>query len=68
MKGLYKKVLELMQMHPKDRLGRVILTASWFNDMNMGYGFNTSTACLSFCNSVMYISEENLDIGASAWK
>ena len=57
-----------MQMHPKEKLGRVILTASWFNNINMGYGFHTSTVCHIFCNNVMYISEENLDISGSAWK
>ena len=36
---LYKQVLELMQMHPKERLSRVILTVSWFNDINVGYWF-----------------------------
>ena len=62
------QVLELMQMHPKERLGRVILTASWFNDINIGYRFHTSTVCHSCCNNVTYISEENLDISGSAWK
>ena len=59
-----------MQMHPKERLGRVILTASWFDDINMGYGFRTSAVVFfySFCINVMYISEENLDISGSAWK
>ena len=28
--GYLQQVLELMQMHPKERLRRVILTASWF--------------------------------------
>ena len=40
-------VLELMQMHPKERLGRVILTASWFNDINMGYRTVCHQNCLS---------------------
>ena len=44
-------------MHPKERLGRVILTASWFNNINIGYGFYTSTVCHS-CNNAMYISEK----------
>ena len=43
-------------MHPKERLGRVLLTASWFNNINMGYRFHTSTVCHSCCNNVMYIS------------
>ena len=30
------QVLELMQMHPKERLRRVILTASWFIAINVG--------------------------------
>ena len=30
------EVLKLMQMHPKESLRRVILTASWFNDINVG--------------------------------
>ena len=63
-----EQVLELMLMHPKERLGRVISTASWFNSMNIGYRFHTSTVCHSCCNNVMYISEENLDISGSAWK
>ena len=50
-----------MQMHPKEKLGRVILTASWFDNINMGYGFHTSTVGHSCCNNVMYNSEENLD-------
>ena len=62
------QVLELMQMHPKERLGRVILTASWFNDINMGYRFHSSTVCHSCCNNVTFISEENLGISGSAWK
>ena len=61
-------VPELMQMHPKERLVRVILTASWVNNINIGYRFHTSTVCHSCCNNVMYISEENLDISGSAWK
>ena len=61
-----KQVLELMQMHPKERLGRVILTASWFDNINMGYGFHTSTVCHRCCNNVMYNSDENLDISGSA--
>ena len=64
-RSYYQQVLELMQMHPKERLGRVILTASWFN---IGYRFHTSTVCHSCCNNVMYISVENLDISGSAWK
>ena len=64
----YQQVLELMQMHPKERFGRVILTASWFNNINIGYRFHTSTVCHSCCNNVTYISEENLDISGSAWK
>ena len=51
----------------KDSSG-VILTASWFNYMNIGYRFHTSTVCHSCCNNVMYISKENLDISGSAWK
>ena len=35
-----QQVLDLMQMHPKERLGRVSLTASWFNNINMGYRFH----------------------------
>ena len=31
------QVLELMQMHPKERLRRVILTANWFIAINVGY-------------------------------
>ena len=31
------QVLELMQMHPKERLRRVILTGIWFNAINVGY-------------------------------
>ena len=31
-----KQVLELMQMHPKERLRRVILTASWFIAIDVG--------------------------------
>ena len=31
-----EQVLELMQMHPKERLRRVILTASWFIAINVG--------------------------------
>ena len=61
-----EQVLESMQMHPKERLGRIILTASWFDNMNMGYGFHTSTVCHSCCNNFIYISEENLDISGSA--
>ena len=34
---VYTQVLELMQMHPKERLRRVILTGIWFNAMNVGY-------------------------------
>ena len=63
---MIEQVLELMQMHPKERLGRVVLTASWFNNINMGYRFHTSTVCHSCCSNVMYISEENLDISGSA--
>ena len=33
---LLEQVLELMQMHPKERLRRVILTASWFIAINVG--------------------------------
>ena len=33
---MFKQVLELMQMHPKERLRRVILTASWFIAINVG--------------------------------
>ena len=35
-------LLELVSllMHPNERLGRVILTASWFNNINMGYVFH----------------------------
>ena len=33
------QVLELMQMHPKERLRRVILTASWFIAINVGQFF-----------------------------
>ena len=51
----------------KDSAG-VILTASWFNDINIGYRFHISTVCHSCCNNVMYFSEENLDISGSAWK
>ena len=51
----------------KDSAG-VILTASWFNNINIGYRFHTSTVCHSCCNNVMYISKENLDISGSAWK
>ena len=32
-----RQVLELMQMHPKERLRRVILAASWFIAINAGY-------------------------------
>ena len=32
-------VLELMQMHPKERLRRVIITASWFIAINVGQFF-----------------------------
>ena len=31
------QVLELMQTHPKEILHRVMLTASWFIDINVGY-------------------------------
>ena len=51
----------------KDSAG-VILTASWFNDINIGYRFHISTVCRSCCNNVMYFSKENLDISGSAWK
>ena len=51
----------------KDSAG-VILTASWFNNINIGYRFHTSIVCHSCCNNVMYISKENLDISGSAWK
>ena len=51
----------------KDSAG-VILTASWLNYINIGYGFHISTVCHSCCNNVMYISKENLDISGSAWK
>ena len=51
----------------KDSAG-VILTASWINDINIGYRFHTSTVCHSCCNNAMYISKENLDISGSAWK
>ena len=51
----------------KDSAG-VILTASWFNDINIGYRFHISTVCHSCCNNVMYFSKENLDISGSAWK
>ena len=51
----------------KDSAG-VILTASWFNDINIGYRFHFSTVCHSCCNNVMYFSKENLDISGSAWK
>ena len=34
---------------------RVILTASWFNNINIGYRFHTSTVCHSCCNNVMYV-------------
>ena len=50
----------------KDSAG-VILTASWFNDINIGYRFDISTVCHSCCNNVMYFSKENLDISGSAW-
>ena len=33
------QVLELMQMHPKERLRRVILTASWFIAIDVGQFF-----------------------------
>ena len=46
----------------------VILTASWFSDINIGYRFHISTVCHSCCNNVMYFSIENLDISGSAWK
>ena len=32
-----KQVLKLMQVHPKERLRRAILTASWFNAINVEY-------------------------------
>ena len=32
-----EQVLELMQMHPKERLRSVILIASWFNAIDGGY-------------------------------
>ena len=32
-----QQVLELMQMHPKERPRRVILTEIWFNAINVGY-------------------------------
>ena len=51
----------------KDSAG-VILTASWFNDINIGYRFHISTVCHSCCNNVMYFSKENLDISSLAWK
>ena len=51
----------------KDSAG-VILTASWFNDINIGYRFHISTVRYSCCNNVMYFSKENLDISGSAWK
>ena len=51
----------------KDSAG-VILTTSWFNDINIGYRFHISTVCHSCCNNVMYFSKENLDISGSAWK
>ena len=51
----------------KDSAG-VILTASWFNDINIGYRFHISIVCHSCCNNVMYFSKENLDISGSAWK
>ena len=38
----------------KDSAG-VILTASWFNDINIGYRFHISTVCHSCCNNVMYV-------------
>ena len=44
------------------------LTASWFNDINIGYRFHISTVCHSCCNNVMYFSKENLDISGSTWK
>ena len=34
--GINIQVLELMQMHPKERLRRVILTASWFIAIDVG--------------------------------
>ena len=34
---MWEQVLELMQMHPKERLRRVILTASWFVDVCPDY-------------------------------
>ena len=38
-----KQVLELMQMHPKERLRRVILTASWLIAMNVGQFFHENS-------------------------
>ena len=35
--GYIKQVLEMMQMHPKERRHRVILAASWFIAINVGY-------------------------------
>ena len=35
-RSYFIQVLELMQMHPKERLRRVILTASWFIAINVG--------------------------------
>ena len=51
----------------KDSAG-VILTASWFNNIKIGYRFHISTVCHSCCNNAMYIFKENLDISGSAWK
>ena len=59
------QVLEMMQMHPKERLGQVILTANWFDNINMGYRFHTNTVCHRCCNNMMYISDENLDLSGS---
>ena len=67
-KDKWQQVLELMKMHPKERPDWVILTASWFDNINIGYRFHTSTVCHSCCNNVMYISDENQDISGSAWK
>ena len=36
-KSFLLQVLDLMQMHPKGRLRRAILTASWFIAINVGY-------------------------------
>ena len=42
LKFIWPHVLELMQMHPKERLCWVILTASWFNAINVGWDTNSS--------------------------